>query len=1097
MLIHLIIPRMWRERYLMFMLLLAMSLVCGFLALQPLFLREISETELEVRLSLLAERYFQVDLEYPRPIASEIDGIVQRELGNLAATVRGYTISERICTGLTPCYQLASYREFDDLFTLENGDLPRSAIDSRLELVITGATSRLKPSREWLGATLGLDTHIDPTIPDHIVGIVEPNLPEVASFWVGQESLFGQTEIVGQGMNEYERFTFFALHHPDLDTSDLVPDLNVRHFLRIMIDSDQIDVADLDGILARFEGFKTAVRHVHPEIIVRNQLQDFVVDFQDNVSSSEGPLVVLAVLVVALMLYNLLTTVMLVLEKQNREWALFASRGSSVRQQMQIQLVTALILGLIAAIIGPLLALGMLALLAVVGPQAAILQVPHSLNVPTSSVLLSSIAALAATVVLTIAVLPTARHGLIRLKLGLSRPPVSPRWARYYLDGILLIVGFGFMWRFISLINTGEGTSLFAFLTDPALLTQTIADDIGDGGFNDPFTLLGPVMLVGGVGLLWMRVFPLVMRLIGHLLRRNQSLAFRLALWNLERDPVHYGQLVLLLIGTLAIGTASLTMTKTAQAGMWDIAHHETGADLRVTVDPQTIDREMAWSELDGVSGVRPLLVASFPPAPELTLFGVQPESLDQFSPQIQEMLHPLAGNRPPERAGLPVPADAARLEMDVFSVPGEDNALTNTAMVLRLADANSVRVDVAMHTDDPTIAGRFVTFGADLAQNAGIGPWQIIGLRFASTQEQAERFEHQVYLDNLVAVSESGEITLVNGFEPDENQIWTWTRGSRQVEGASTLADSSDQHTEGEHSFRVFYQVSGWNTIAHPTLEHGDVTPPPIPIVVSPAFASRYGLRTQRREPLKVGDQAHLTVDFISGSASRRINLVGDIVGIVEGFPTVAEDIPYLVAERSLLQTHLNTHTTLSNYYDVNQIWLDMDHPEPTAVLKEALADMPGLESTEFAWDRVQVIQREPLQNGISGMFFTGFWVSTGLILLDFGFYLALTIRRRSLAFAVLRSFGWSKQHVWRLLAAELLAFVAPALLVGVGLGVTVAYLILPFMALIGGSAVQFPGISVAFLLIILVGLFMTLLAVLTNRLQQDSIQETIRLVE
>jgi hypothetical protein len=341
------------------------------------------------------------------------------------------------------------------------------------------------------------------------------------------------------------------------------------------------------------------------------------------------------------------------------------------------------------------------------------------------------------------------------------------------------------------------------------------------------------------------------------------------------------------------------------------------------------------------------------------------------------------------------------------------------------------------------------------------------------------------------------GQSVPVNSFELEENRTWTWTRASRQVEGASTLRDAADKTTEGNHSFGITYQVTGWNRVAQPTLEYGTLTPPPIPVIISPAFATRYGLRTQAKKPLQVGDPVSVSVDFIEGTTSRTVDLLGEVQGIIQEFPTVDEDIPYLIAERSLLQTHLNAHTTLNDYYDVNQIWLDTGFSEPDPAFRSALSNTPGVVSADFAWDRVQVIKREPLQNAVTGLFFAGFWISTGLILLDFGFYLALTIRRRALSFAVLRSMGWSRQHIWRLLAAELIAFIAPALLVGVALGVMIAYLILPFMAFVGGSTLQIPGGNVVLLLVLLVSLFMTLLAVLIDRLQQDSISEMIRLVE
>ena len=183
----------------------------------------------------------------------------------------------------------------------------------------------------------------------------------------------------------------------------------------------------------------------------------------------------------------------------------------------------------------------------------------------TNTVLLSAIAALAAIVVLTIPAISAARRSMAQFKQIVSRPPTSPLWMRYWLDLILIVCGIGFIVRLLFFVTGDLGQALSLFANNPQGLISLILDSANQtGGLSDPLNLLGPALLLTGIALLWLRIFPALMRLIGGIFSRSDRLTGPLALWNVERDPNHYAQLVLLLIGTLALGTAALALTRPA-----------------------------------------------------------------------------------------------------------------------------------------------------------------------------------------------------------------------------------------------------------------------------------------------------------------------------------------------------------------------------------------------------------------------------------------------------------------------------------------------------------------------------------------------------
>src|SRR5262249_31628046 len=183
-----------------------------------------------------------------------------------------------------------------------------------------------------------------------------------------------------------------------------------------------------------------------------------------------------------------------------------------------------------------------------------------------------------AVVVLTLPAIPAARRSLAQLKQIVSRPPARPLWARFWLDVVIMLLGLAFLARLLFFISGDLGQTVSLLVMNPRQLIQLILDSANQtGGLGDPLNLLGPALLLTGVALFWLRLFPTLMRLIDGIIRRNNGLTGPLSVWNVERDPGHYAQLVLLLIGTLALGTAAISLGATRDTGAWASARLATG----------------------------------------------------------------------------------------------------------------------------------------------------------------------------------------------------------------------------------------------------------------------------------------------------------------------------------------------------------------------------------------------------------------------------------------------------------------------------------------------------------------------------------------
>jgi hypothetical protein len=289
-----------------------------------------------------------------------------------------------------------------------------------------------------------------------------------------------------------------------------------------------------------------------------------------------------------------------------------------------------------------------------------------------------------------------------------------------------------------------------------------------------------------------------------------------------------------------------------------------------------------------------------------------------------------------------------------------------------------------------------------------------------------------------------------------------------------------------GESSLRVYYRVTRLQPQS--VILTNQLGKPRLMVVISQAFAEYIGGLTSS-PPLQVGDSNSVTLHLPFGY----FDLPYQVVGVVRDFPTLDASDYFMLTTAETLRPVLNLNRTPQDFYDWNQAWLLLDEPEPPAALVSAL---DGFDAA-YAWDRYRELQREPLPNAIAGMLFAGFWVSLGLSVMDFAYYLAVTAQHRANMFAVLRAMGWDARYIWGMLTVEQVALVAPALLVGVVLGAMLAYLLLPFLTLVGQAALRVPAGEVLALLLALSAAFALLLATTAARLRRVQVHEALRASE
>ncbi|MFQ3534657.1 MAG: ABC transporter permease [Aggregatilineales bacterium] len=739
--------RSWRQ---LAVLLVAVSLVTAFFALPPLYVRAMVQAGIRFTLDSAPPERLTLELINPQPFAPADWTFLTEQLGGLissltrisrsASAFGGFTyLYGEPTTELTPrsafTFHAYAFSDLEARLRVIEGRLPRrlpppdaperqalseeERIDKGIGMYSTGDVEAVigveaaRQSGYSVGSRFAIGEFAANRVVVHVVGIVEAADPDDLVWRGNRRALEGELIQVGLTDRQYQ-LAFIVTEGAYSDwiaqaTQTVRSGANNSYIWLMRLDGRAITADTLSTLRERLKFAVDKLTADYPGLLSANPLLRELDRYADQVARTEPPVILLAGAVLLLMLYHLVATVSLYLETQAEEWAALSSRGASIWQLVRLQTLTMLMLCAIGAIVGAPLALILLHVLWRISPLGGTGEGGLMAGIPANAYLLSGMAALAALVMLSLPALPAAQRSLAQFKQLIARPPGRPFWRRYGLDLVLMAIGLGFTARLLFFVEGDLDQTLRLLLSDPPALIQQIVDGATrTGGLADPFNLLGAGLLLSGLALLWLRLFPALIGLIGLFSRRSTGLTAPLSVWTVERDPSHYAQLLLLLIGTLALGTAALGLSHTREIGAWAAARAATGGAIRVVLDGRDPPDLAAWRALPEVRGAEAVLrieSAQQAGTPSYTLLGVPREALAQRFPETARALAPLQEQdiafqrsfnrqtgRPVEALIVPVLV-SERLAREVGAAQRADR------QPLRIGDAASLQVLLANNT--------------------------------------------------------------------------------------------------------------------------------------------------------------------------------------------------------------------------------------------------------------------------------------------------------------------------------------------------------------------------------------------------------------
>ncbi|MDP4093007.1 MAG: FtsX-like permease family protein [Bacillota bacterium] len=293
----------------------------------------------------------------------------------------------------------------------------------------------------------------------------------------------------------------------------------------------------------------------------------------------------------------------LILEQERNEISLINSRGGNRLHIVAIYTVQGLLLGSAAFITGPWL--GML-VARVTGYSSGFLEFSSRKSLPVdineTTYLFGAVAIIFSTLMIAIPAFFAGKTNIVKYKQMSARKSRFTLWEKIFLDVILLgITAYGyrmFTQRQKVLSNTGVIATLIKI---------------------DPLLFVIPIAFIIGIGLLLLRIYPILLKIIYWAGKRFWTPEIYLSLNQIGRSLRKYHFLMIFLIITLSVGIFSSTTARTINRNAEEKVMYGNGSDVAITPD---------WRKMDITTGQ----VMRKEQSPSIT-YGHLPPSLQKFFP--------------------------------------------------------------------------------------------------------------------------------------------------------------------------------------------------------------------------------------------------------------------------------------------------------------------------------------------------------------------------------------------------------------------------------------------------------------------------------
>ncbi|MCS7055717.1 MAG: hypothetical protein NZM18_06025 [Thermoflexales bacterium] len=358
-----------------------------------------------------------------------------------------------------------------------------------------------------------------------------------------------------------------------------------------ILDASRLSADSVEPFIARARQLQREVFRENRDVMLVAALLDALDRY---VTTSRELLLLLLIFsapVFAIVFYFVVLVAGMVVRQQESEITTLRSRGASTLYILGLYLAQSLAISLAALPVGIPLGYGLASLMA--GTQTFLQFGPPQ---PVTLSLLNAdgqfaglpgsfrFALVAAGCGLLGVIAPavgTARYNVVSQYADRGRNTRRPFWQRTYLDVLLLIPA---LYGYYQLRGQGR-------------IAIGVAGSAGDP-LADPVRFLLPVLLITALGLLAVRLFPLLMELLARATDRVAPPPVILALRELARSPQDSAGPLILLILTMGIAVYGASIAKTLDEHLRTVTYLRVGADVRLVETGESSKVTLAPGEL-------------------------------------------------------------------------------------------------------------------------------------------------------------------------------------------------------------------------------------------------------------------------------------------------------------------------------------------------------------------------------------------------------------------------------------------------------------------------------------------------------------------
>ena len=868
--------------------------------------------------------------------------------------------------------------------------------------------------------------HVERVLPVVVTGTVVPDDPQ-SQFWTRVPRRMTALYTGGPRAQIIPLFVSTATF--DQYLSPLIGQFPVNTTWISEINTDLLNVAVLEDTRATFDILRADLRSMGGHLV--SPIESRLDSFTRDLSFAQAPILLLLAQVVGIALFYIVVVSGVLVAQRREELFSMRSRGASLFQVLGLTAIEGMVLAVVSAIIGPLIAAGVISLLgytAIFAPLTGGRAIDVTLT--DDAFLLAAGGAIVAVVFMLVPLTIASRTRVLSERLrGLTRPSGPNALQRYYLDVALVLVAAGLIFE--------------------ADLRGTVFERNSVGGLSaDPLLLSTPILFALAAALVILRILPWAYRLIAWITYDRFPLSIAATLRYVSRTVGPAARLTILLMLGAALGTFAASYADTIDRSLTERILYDTGVEHRVALadgaysSPAGVERRLNEAEgIDRLSAVHRSGVAagrSIGTASAVNLLAIEPrdarammwfrEDLSELT--FDELMRSI--DVPPTGRGVGVPDDTETLRLWMDLTEGD----SEQTIWIRVRDGNG-RFFTAGQIDVPDPALGWtpidVEFGRQIIGAGAVAPYSLHSIVLSEPFGVFVSEPAIVRIDAVTAITEDGRELIVEDFE---DRGWVRFRQRREAADRIEFVEAEDA-VSGAHVMEFssgIGQSPGLRAMHFADPSICTSTRCTVPMIISQDFAER--------QRLDVGDRFTVRMDLMI--------VRGRVAAIVALFPTLRPDEKsFIVADYDAL-FHLGAITALRPSVSPTEVWLDLT--EDPEALEATMLDLRRSRYSLRDWsDRDDLLfeqGRDPLTTaGGSGILLVAFIAISLLLALAFLVSMAVAARQRRLEMALLRTFGIGNLSILIQVFLEYAIIIGSGLALGVVLGNRISLLLLAYL--------------------------------------------------